>query len=627
MLSFVNSKTSLTTLAEWSPSDWPESLSEMRTIDNLLRCSICYEYFDVAVIVPDCSHNYCSLCIRRSLSYEPQCPTCKMKLNPPSLRNNRVLDELVKNFIKVRAKLLDLVTSHKKDGVIKNKSIVTSNKRRKASHARPESSSKSSSPGTKRLKLDDTEKEIITPIELAENSEAEGSNIGSVSATSEVIKTKGSDEHLNVTSKQEPMVVEESTVKRKLTTELADSDFSECPVCGDMVPHRKINSHLDSCLTRTEKKSSLRRKKTNGPKSLCSVLAKKKHLTTVECSKETDLEVTCISSDDDFSSKVTQETCSSNSTNGPSTLTTKGSNALIQTVQKRKPLPKLVYTVMAEKELRQRLREWNLSSKGDRATLVKRHQDFVMLYNAQCDAEKPMTAAQIAKEVEKAEKTRTRECLSLTEASTSGLRFDKNQTEEDRDKIRQSYLTEHQNDFSKLIANIRRRQQGKKKTTATKVSVDEIMDGTEDNPGETVMQRDSKDMYTGNAEGTEALADVEMTDKLPKRCTYSETQLPSLEPPKLNKYEALSSIIPEPPSSPSLLSLPDDDDEFTPSLGLEDDDVDKLEDCEEGLSKDPNYVIAESPVIKVGKAYDVMANRERVSSDSDDDLGSDAVIS
>lgn len=114
MLSFVNSKTSLTTLAEWSPSDWPESLSEMRTIDNLLRCSICYEYFDVAVIVPDCSHNYCSLCIRRSLSYEPQCPTCKMKLNPPSLRNNRVLDELVKNFIKVRAKLLDLVTSHKK---------------------------------------------------------------------------------------------------------------------------------------------------------------------------------------------------------------------------------------------------------------------------------------------------------------------------------------------------------------------------------------------------------------------------------------------------------------------------------------------------------------------------------
>ena len=35
------------------------------------------------------------------------------------------------NSLCFRAKLLDLVTSHKKDGVIKNKSIVTSNKRRK----------------------------------------------------------------------------------------------------------------------------------------------------------------------------------------------------------------------------------------------------------------------------------------------------------------------------------------------------------------------------------------------------------------------------------------------------------------------------------------------------------------
>ena len=31
--------------------------STFQTIDNLLRCSICYEYFDVAMIVPDCSHN------------------------------------------------------------------------------------------------------------------------------------------------------------------------------------------------------------------------------------------------------------------------------------------------------------------------------------------------------------------------------------------------------------------------------------------------------------------------------------------------------------------------------------------------------------------------------------------
>ena len=32
MLPFVNSKSSLAKLAEWSPSDWPESLPEMRVI-------------------------------------------------------------------------------------------------------------------------------------------------------------------------------------------------------------------------------------------------------------------------------------------------------------------------------------------------------------------------------------------------------------------------------------------------------------------------------------------------------------------------------------------------------------------------------------------------------------------
>lgn len=48
------------------------------------------------------------------------------------------------------------------------------------------------------MKFDDIEKEIIILIELVENSEAEGLNIGFVLVTFEVIKIKGSDEYLNV---------------------------------------------------------------------------------------------------------------------------------------------------------------------------------------------------------------------------------------------------------------------------------------------------------------------------------------------------------------------------------------------------------------------------------------------
>ncbi|KAL4678101.1 hypothetical protein H8959_020775 [Pygathrix nigripes] len=36
---------------------WPPGLAVMKTIDDLLRCGICFEYFNIAMIIPQCSHN------------------------------------------------------------------------------------------------------------------------------------------------------------------------------------------------------------------------------------------------------------------------------------------------------------------------------------------------------------------------------------------------------------------------------------------------------------------------------------------------------------------------------------------------------------------------------------------
>uniref|UniRef100_A0A452QYQ4 RAD18 E3 ubiquitin protein ligase n=1 Tax=Ursus americanus TaxID=9643 RepID=A0A452QYQ4_URSAM len=33
---------------------WPPGLA---AIDDLLRCGICFEYFNIAVMIPQCSHN------------------------------------------------------------------------------------------------------------------------------------------------------------------------------------------------------------------------------------------------------------------------------------------------------------------------------------------------------------------------------------------------------------------------------------------------------------------------------------------------------------------------------------------------------------------------------------------
>ena len=75
---------------------------------------------------------------------------------------------------------------------------------------------------------------------------------------------------------------------------------------------------------------------------------------------------------------------------------------------------------------------------------------------------------------------------------------------------------------------------------------------------------------------TKCNEDLEIKDSVDKSDTLLETHPPLLrennkDSSTLSKCETSSSVIPEPPSSPSLSSLPDEDDEFTPSLGLEDD--------------------------------------------------------
>ena len=52
-------------------------------------------------------------------------------------------------------------------------------------------------------------------------------------------------------------------------------------------------------------------------------------------------------------------------------------------IQRRKPLPKLVYNVMSDKELLKRLKEWNLSTKGNRTVsnrVLHNILKFMLLY-------------------------------------------------------------------------------------------------------------------------------------------------------------------------------------------------------------------------------------------------------
>lgn len=56
---------------------------------------------------------------------------------------------------------------------------------------------------------------------------------------------------------------------------------------------------------------------------------------------------------------------------------------------KRKPMSKVVYNLLSDRDLKKKLKEHGLSTRGTRQQLIKRHQEFVHMYNAQCDSLNP----------------------------------------------------------------------------------------------------------------------------------------------------------------------------------------------------------------------------------------------
>lgn len=365
---------------------WPPGLTVMKTIDDLLRCGICFEYFNIAMIIPQCSHNYCSLCIRKFLSYKTQCPTCCVTVTEPDLKNNRLLDELVKS--------LKLARNHLLQFALESPPISPT------SSASKKLGVKVQSPGALRHSL----KQGSTLLDKFLIREPGGS-------TSELLIKENDSKFIHLRKASPSTEIKEACFVEKTTPSSSDANRSEvpstsslkqvvkvgCPVCGVNIPENHINKHLDGCLSREEKKESLR-----------------------------------------------------------------------SSAQKRKQLPKTVYNLLSDRDLKKKLKQHGLSIQGNKQQLIKRHQEFVHMYNAQCDALHPKSAAEIVEEIENMEKTRMR--LEASKLNESAMVFTKDQTEEEIDEIHRKYRKKHQNEFQLLVDQAKK---GYKKTGG--MSKDKLM--------------------------------------------------------------------------------------------------------------------------------------------------------
>ncbi|XP_019360232.1 PREDICTED: E3 ubiquitin-protein ligase RAD18 isoform X1 [Gavialis gangeticus] len=356
---------------------WPERLSPLKAVDDLLRCGICFEYFNIAMIIPQCSHNYCSLCIRKFLSYKTQCPTCRVAVTEPELKNNRLLDDLVKSFNSARQQLFQLVldsppvsppTTHGKLSIGTSHAVgfmvsssLKQDKQLIDSFWRKESTQ--------------TAKSVVDEAEY-KDSKIKQEKDSSFISTGENHRISATEATKTPECSRNPE--KPSTSSMKVVTKV------DCPVCGVAIPEQFINKHLDSCLTRDEKKDSLR-----------------------------------------------------------------------SSGHKRKPLSKVVYNLLSDRDLKKKLKEHGLSIQGTRRQLVKRHQEFVHVYNAQCDSLNPKSVAEIIKELENNEKIRAQ--LEFSKTSENSMTFTKDQTEKEIDEIHSCYRNKHKNEFQLLVDQVSNR--------------------------------------------------------------------------------------------------------------------------------------------------------------------------
>ncbi|NXI03335.1 RAD18 ligase, partial [Pachycephala philippinensis] len=376
-------------------------------VDDLLRCGICFDYFSIAVIIPQCSHSYCSLCIRKFLSYKTQCPTCCVAVSESDLRNNRILDDLVKSFNSARQQLFQLVL----DAPLTPAPAACSQRPAAESHRSP-----ASQPHSKEMPGIDSF--------LRKDKVCTSTKAGGLAWSDQ--KSFKTEEHHDLYSTSAEVGGKDNKVgsqeipgctkshEKPSTSVVKEDKKVECPVCEVAVLEQYINKHLDSCLTREEKKESLR------------------------------------------------------------------------SSQKRKLMSKVVYNLLSERDLKKKLKEHGLSTSGTRQQLVKRHQEFVHMYNAQCDSLNPKSVEEVVKELEKNEKIRVQ--LECNKPGENSLTFTKDQTEKEIDEIHAEYRNKHRSEFKFLVDEVNKRwkKRGERKAgnaqNEEEVAVKELPAATE--PGE-----------------------------------------------------------------------------------------------------------------------------------------------
>ncbi|KAJ8674641.1 hypothetical protein QAD02_010427 [Eretmocerus hayati] len=220
---------------------WPDEFCDLKRMEEFMVCGICYEVMETSVMTP-CSHNYCSVCIRKYLHYKTQCPACFQNLFEKDLYINRAMDGLVEQYTLVREKLLTLIQNR----VVYNTVVQERDNTPSTPPTRPARNNQT--PRTPKVSdVKSSEPKTPTIHSPVTNNSKLGHSSPSTISSPKVIPSIA--KIFNTTPKRRETVTADVNVKTV-----------QCPVCRVGIPESKVNVHLDACLKREVEEKKVQQK-------------------------------------------------------------------------------------------------------------------------------------------------------------------------------------------------------------------------------------------------------------------------------------------------------------------------------------------------------------------------------
>ncbi len=112
-------------------------------------------------------------------------------------------------------------------------------------------------------------------------------------------------------------------------------------------------------------------------------------------------------------------------------------------------LPALAYSMLKDTALRKKMIELGLSTNGSRQMLEKRHQEWMTIWNANCDSAKPKKRSELLHDLEVWERTMGSRAPVMSRAANMGAQI------KDKDFDGSAWATKHDTSFKDLIARAR----------------------------------------------------------------------------------------------------------------------------------------------------------------------------